>query len=166
MPESQLMSVVRMALTSNFLSQPTAHSVAHNSISRLFVTNPGFIDWINFMTQFSMPSAAAFAEATEKWGATDQKNQTAFNIATRTDAPIFDFFAQSSKFANQFASYMKSVQASHGTSLKHLLNGYDWEGLGEAVIVDVCAYFLSLQPPFLATYKLLLTVRTGWRIYL
>lgn len=128
-----------MALTSNFLSQPTSHNVAHNSISRLFVTNPGFMDWINFMTQFSMSTAAAFAEATEKWGATDQKNQTAFNIALRTDAPMFDYFAQSSESANQFASYMKSVQASYGTSLKHLLTGYNWESLGEAVIVDVCA---------------------------
>lgn len=84
-----------------------------------------------------MPAAAAFAEATEKWGVTDEKNQTAFNVANNTNVPLFDFFAQSPELANCFASYMKSVQASRGTSLQHLLTGFDWAGLGEAVIVDV-----------------------------
>lgn len=129
-----------MAMTSNFLSESAPHSVAHNAVSRLFVTNPGFMDWINFMAQFSMPTAAAFAEATEKWGTTDKKNQTAFNIATRIDKPFFDFFAQSPEASIQFASYMKNVQASTGTSLKHLLTGYDWESLGEALVVDVCSH--------------------------
>ncbi|KAL9044433.1 MAG: hypothetical protein Q9214_002428 [Letrouitia sp. 1 TL-2023] len=151
-PESQLRSVVRMAMTSNFLCQPSADSVAHNSVSRLFISNSGFIDWINFMTQFSAPTAAAFAEATEKWGTTDKKNQTAFNVASRTDEPLFDFFARSPKSAKQFASYMKSVQSSHGTSLNHLLTGYDWEGLGEAVVVDVggstCSSSVALAEAF------------------
>lgn len=126
-----------MAITSNFLCEPIPDNVAHNAVSALFVTNPRLLDWAKFMTQFSMPAAAAFVEATEKWGVTDQKNQTAFNVATDTNVPLFDFFAQSPELANCFASYMKSVQASYGTSLKHLLTGFDWTGLGEAVVVDV-----------------------------
>ena len=137
MPELQLKSVIRMAITSNFLCEPIPNYVAHNAVSTLFGSNSRLVDWLKFMTQFSMPAAAAFVEATEKWGVSDKKNQTAFNIATDTDLPLFDFFAQSPELANCFASYMKSVQASYGTSLQHLLTGFDWAGLGEAVIVDV-----------------------------
>ena len=126
-----------MAITSNFLCEPKPDIVAHNAVSALFVTNPSLVGWANFMTQYSMPTAAAFVEATEKWGVTDKKNQTAFNVATDTNAPLFDYFTQTPERANCFASYMKSVQASYGTSLKHLLTGFDWEGLGEAVVVDV-----------------------------
>ena len=129
-----------MALTSNFLSQPNLGNVAHNSISRLFVTDPSFTDWLDFMTQYSMPAAAAFAEATDKWGSTVEKDQTAFNVAAQTKLPFFEYFAKTSELSNRFASYMRSVQASSGTSLQHLLTGYDWESLeDEAVVVDVSA---------------------------
>lgn len=129
-----------MALTSNFLSRPNLRSVAHNSVSRLFLTDPGFVDWLGFMTQYSMPAAAAFAEATDKWGSTVEKDQTAFNVAAQTNVPFFEYFAKTSDLSNQFASYMRSVQASSGTSLHHLLTGYDWESLDEgAVVVDVSA---------------------------
>lgn len=135
-----------MAMTGNFLSQPNLESVAHNSVSRLFVMESGFMDWLNFMTKYSMPTAAAFAEATEKWGPTVEKTETAFNVATQTNGPFFEYFAKSSKLSNQFASYMRSVQASSGTSLQHLLTGYNWESLdGEAVVVDV-----SVQLPITA----------------
>ena len=129
-----------MALTSNFLSQPSLESVAHNSVSRLFVTDPGFVDWLNFMMHYSMPAAAAFADATEKWGSTVEKDQTAFNVAAQTNVPFFGYFAASSELSNQFSSYMRSVQANSGTSLQHLLTGFDWESLDdEAVVVDVSA---------------------------
>lgn len=89
------------------------------------------------MTQFSAPVAAAFGDATEKWGITNGKDQTAFNIAMETDVSFFDYFAKSTELSSTFASYMRSVQSSYGTSLNHLLTGFDWAGLGEAVVVDV-----------------------------
>ena len=55
----------------------------------------------------------------------------------KTDAPFFDYIAQRSDLASSFASYMQSVQSSYGTSLNHLLTGYDWANLGEALVVDV-----------------------------
>ena len=126
-----------MAITSNLLCEPVPGRVAHNAVSALFVTSPLLLDWSKFMTQFSMPAASAMLEATEKWGVTVAKNETAFNIATNTNEPLFDYFAKSPIVANQFASYMKSVQASYGTNLQHLVTGFDWASLGDAVVVDV-----------------------------
>ncbi|MCJ1366857.1 hypothetical protein MMC16_005987 [Acarospora aff. strigata] len=136
-PESQLKSIARMAMTSSLLSEPIPGEIAHNATSALFVANPNLFDWALFMTEASAPTAAKFAEATEKWGATDVKNQTAYNIAMATDLPFFDHIAKSPEMTKQFAGYMKNVTTSEGTSVKHLLNGFDWASLGEATIVDV-----------------------------
>ena len=137
MPELQLKSVVRMAITNNFLCEPVPDQIAHNAVSALFAKDPGLTSWIKFMTKFSAPVAAAFGDATEKWGVTSRKDQTAFNIAMDTDVPFFDYFAKSPELSSTFASYMRSVQSSYGTSLNHLLAGFDWAGLAEAVVVDV-----------------------------
>ncbi len=126
-----------MITTNNFLREPIPDSEANNAVSALFITNPGLMNWAKFMTQYSAPTAAAFVRATQNWGTTDRKGQTAFHVATDSTLPFFDFFAKTSELANCFASYMKSVQASYGTSLKHLLAGFDWADLGEALIVDV-----------------------------
>ncbi len=95
------------------------------------------------MTQYSIPAAAAFAEATAKWGSTVEKDQTAFDVAAPTNVPFFEYFAQSSQPSNQFASYMRGVQSSSGTSLRHLLTGYESYNLEsldeEAVVVHVSA---------------------------
>jgi hypothetical protein len=71
-----------MAMTSNLLCEPKEGEIAHNAVSKTFVSNPGLVDWALFMTQFSMPTAAKMVEATEKWGNTCKKNETAFNVVS------------------------------------------------------------------------------------
>lgn len=69
-----------------------------------------------------------------------KKNETAVIVAFSTDKP---FFAQSAELTGTFAAYMKIVQGRYGTSLKHLANGFDWEGLGEATVIDVSPALLT-----------------------
>ena len=153
-----------MAITSSFLCEPKPDNVSHNAVSTLFATTPSVIDWVKFMTEFSMPAAAAFVEATEKYGETAKKNETAFNIATRTDGSLFEYFAQSPERANQFAGYMKSVQNSYGTSLKHLVAGFDWGSFGNATVVDVGLLQTTAdRQKRLEPYS---SIRLGWRLHL
>ena len=135
-----------MTMTSNFLREPTPGELAHNATSSLFVNNPTLVDWALFMAEASAPTAAKLVEATEKWGATEEKNQTAFNIAMNSDLPYFDYLAKSPELTTRVAGYMKNVTTSEGTKVKHLLSGFDWASLGEATVVDVCYpvyYFIS-----------------------
>jgi 6-hydroxytryprostatin B O-methyltransferase len=140
-PEAQLKSVARMAMLSNFLREPIPGEVGHSATSALFVTNPGMLDWALYMAEMSAPGAMKLVEATEKWGTTLKKNQTAFNIARNTDLPYFDYVAKNPELGKKFSAYMRNVTSSEGTSLKHLVNGFDWAGLGDATIVDV--YFFT-----------------------
>ncbi|KAI4166339.1 MAG: hypothetical protein LQ342_000229 [Letrouitia transgressa] len=151
-PEVQLRSVARMAMTSNFLCEPKLGEISHNAVSAQFVTNPGMSDWALFMTQFSMPTAAKMVEASEKWGTTEKKNETAVNITFGTDLPLFDFIKSSPNMTKQFAAYMKNVTSSEGTNIRHLLAGFDWASLGEATVVDVggstCSASIALANAF------------------
>jgi 6-hydroxytryprostatin B O-methyltransferase len=126
-----------MAMLSNFLREPVPNEVAHSATSALFVTNPGMLDWALYMAEQSAPGAMKLVDATEKWGATEEKNQTAFNIARNTDLPFFDYIAKSPELSKKFSAYMRNVTSSEGSSLKHLVNGFDWASLGDATVVDV-----------------------------
>lgn len=136
-PLSQLKRIARMAMLHGFLREPSPGQVAHTPMSALLVTNPGMLDWALFMAEATAKGAARLVDATEKWGATESKTETAFNLACETDMPFFDYLAQEPDLRKKFATYMKNVTSSEGTKIDHLLNGFDWAGLGSGTVVDV-----------------------------
>lgn len=89
-PEAQLKSVCRMAITHDFLSEPDSDQVAHNAKSALLVSDDSFLNWAKFMTNYSLPTALRFPDAAQRWGQTEAKNQTAFQLAMGIDVPFFD----------------------------------------------------------------------------
>ncbi|KAL8747775.1 MAG: hypothetical protein Q9190_000381 [Brigantiaea leucoxantha] len=136
-PLNQLKSIARMAMTANFLREPVPGEVAHSSTSAAMIQNPLLYDWALFMTSTSAMMASQTVEATEKYGATDSKTQTTYNVWKDTDKPFFDSIKQSKELTRQFASYMKSVASGKGTHIQHLLTGYDWASLGKVTVVDL-----------------------------
>ncbi|ORY10494.1 sterigmatocystin 8-O-methyltransferase [Clohesyomyces aquaticus] len=133
----QLKTVARMAMTSALFCEPKPNHLAHTATSALLVTNESLHDWAVFMSEGTVPAASKLVEASERWPDSEQKNQTAYNIAFNTDLPFFDHLKTQPDKTRQFASYMKNVQKSEGTALRHLVNGFDWESLGKATVVDV-----------------------------
>ncbi|KAJ6127770.1 hypothetical protein N7471_008987 [Penicillium samsonianum] len=136
-PERQLQSVVRMAITSGCLCEPQPGEIAHNPVSRQFVTLPAYLGWIRFMTDFYMPVSAQMAEATEKWGESEQPTETAVNLAMNTPLSAFTFITRSREFNKLFGGYMKGVAASEGTAVRHLLEDYDWAQLNQGLVVHI-----------------------------
>ena len=126
-----------MAMLSGFLQEANPNELAHTACSALLVTNWSLLDWALFMAEESSLGAPKLVEATEKWGTTDSKTQTAFNLAKNTDLPFFDYLAQTPDVRKKFSLYMKNVTASEGTKIDHLVNGFDWASLGDATVVDV-----------------------------
>ncbi|TVY65610.1 O-methyltransferase aurJ, partial [Lachnellula suecica] len=136
-PVGRLRSVARMAMTGGILSEPQPEYVAHSRISKDFSERPTLVDWAVFMTKYSAPTAAKFAQATERWGDTSEKNQTAYNVAFNTDLPFFVHLTKSPERSAEFAGYMRSLGESEGTAFKHILTGFDWGSVGKATLVDV-----------------------------
>lgn len=167
-PEDQLRSVARMAISTNFLREVgNGNELAHNAVSAAFVRDPGLSDWALFMTGISMPVAGNFAAATKKWGSTTRKNETAMNLALGTDLPLFDFVKQSPELTRQFAAYMENVQRSDGMSVRHLAASYDWAALGDATVLDVSLIPLPLvvDTVMYSDGAELMRVLSDWRLY-
>jgi 6-hydroxytryprostatin B O-methyltransferase len=136
-PLATLKSVVRMAICMGFLSEDSPGVVSHSRVSAHFRENAALQDWAVFMAEATLPMALKLYEATEKFGTTQNKTETAFNLAMNTNLPFFDYLNQSPHLTKQFAGYMKSVTSTQGTAIKHLVEGFDWAGLGAAKVVDV-----------------------------
>lgn len=135
-----------MAMTNRIFCEPAADTVAHSPASALFVTDSSFHDWAEFMCEASVPAAAHLVEASKKWPNSRAKNETAYNVAFNTDLPFFDHLATLPDRTRQFAGYMKNVTSSEGTSIRHLLNGFDWGSVGTAQVIDVSHHTQDLTP--------------------
>ncbi|UNI24284.1 hypothetical protein JDV02_010042 [Purpureocillium takamizusanense] len=137
-PVTQLRRIARMAILHNFLSEPVEGQLAHSAASLLLVTDPKLVDWVLFMADATTLAAAKLAEATDRWGDTTSKTETAFNIAKKTDLGFFDYLAQTPELRAKFAAHMKNITVADGTKNEHLIAGFDWAGLPEgATVVDV-----------------------------
>jgi 6-hydroxytryprostatin B O-methyltransferase len=138
-PERTLQSVARMAMTAGFLCEKVIGQVSHTPLSASFATRPDLYSWMMYMANRTVPTMAKFVEATERWGDTTKKNETAYNLAMDTELTFFEHINSQSELNEEFGAYMKSQASSKsGTNVQFLLQGFDWAGLGEATIVDVC----------------------------
>ncbi|KAJ4422984.1 hypothetical protein N0V82_002378 [Gnomoniopsis sp. IMI 355080] len=136
-PVRQLESMARMAMASNFLCEPEPGRVAHSALSRYFAVNHAFPGWIRFMTGYYMPCAAKSISATEKWGETTNKHQTASNLAMDTTLSSFDFITQSKDLGRLFSGYMKGVHAGIATNVSQVVEDYSWASIGNGLVVHV-----------------------------
>ncbi|KAA8642771.1 hypothetical protein EYZ11_002931 [Aspergillus tanneri] len=136
-PVAQLRSIARMAMTAGFLAETQAGQLSHNSLSAAFVQNPSLVEWALFVAEGTASTASKLVEATEKFGITKEKTQTAYNLAKSTDLPFFDYLNSDARLAGQFAAYMKNITNTEATSIKHVLSAFDWQGLGKATVVDI-----------------------------
>ena len=79
-PLARLKSVARMSMTGGFLCEPEPNHLAHSRISAEFAVQRALQDWGTFIMRYSAPTAGCYTEATEKWGDTVRRDQTAYNI--------------------------------------------------------------------------------------
>lgn len=157
-PEATLRSVARMAMTANFLGETTEGHLSHNSLSAALVEDPNLLTWLSYMVNRTVPCMAAFVQATEKWPNSTKGNETAYNIAMKTELPFFDHLKSSPELGAEFGAYMKSQASVHsGASVNHLLHGFDWQALGKAKVVDVSIIYIYIYISSLRAGENLLT---------
>jgi hypothetical protein len=127
-----------MAMLSGLFTEPDPTLIAHSPLSMSFATDSRLRDWGAFITQYNAPIAHAMTAATEKWGDTYSKSETAFNEFAGTTDPFFEYMKKVPGMADLFARYMESLGLSEGARLEHLLEGFDWASLNDQThIVDV-----------------------------
>lgn len=137
-PKTTLRAVARMAITAGFLAEAPEGCLSHNALSSAIVEDRHLSHWLYYMGKFTVPLMGCLIPGVEKWGDSRQSNHTAYNIMENTDLPFFEFLKSRPDLSAEFDAYMESQAVMHsGTRIDHLLQGFDWAALGEAVVVDV-----------------------------
>lgn len=123
-------------------AEPSPGRIAHTPSSRQLVTSEHVRSWVGVRTEETGPAAFQLVAASKRWGTDSQEpDQTAFSHAhSNGELSRFDLLAlpENKHHEVRFAKLMKALQATEGYDLKHTVNGYDWQGLGDqALVVDV-----------------------------
>ena len=106
-------------------------------MSLLLATSPQILDYVSHSIGFSYPVSTKMVEATERYGETDKKTETAFNVAHETDLPMFAWLKGEPEHSARFGRLMGAMRAAPIYSVSHLVNGYDWTAMGSGKVVDV-----------------------------
>lgn len=134
--ECQMKRMLRHAMTNNLFYERRIGYVAHTAGSRMLL-HGGMKDWIGYCSKESFPASAKLLQAVEKYGASEEPHESAWNIANATDLPIFHYLEDHPDRAQRFARTMGAMTARDSYHVRHLINGYDWNSLGAATVVDV-----------------------------
>lgn len=130
--------MLRHAMTNRLFREPEPGRVAHTAASALLVRSKALNNWVGYTTEESFPVSAKVVEAYEKFGPSQKPNESAYNIAFNTDKPMFHHLAEFPDRERRFANTMVEMTSTEGYGVHHLLNGYPWEDIGKATVVDVC----------------------------
>ncbi|KIW32377.1 uncharacterized protein PV07_03929 [Cladophialophora immunda] len=136
-PEHQLRQIARMAMTNGVFREPSPNMLAHTPLSGKLATSPTFLETALFQAETTASTAVKMTEMTSKYGGSEKPNETAHNIAMETDLPFFAYLSKNPKIAARLQAAMKFVGGAEETHTAHLIQMFDWAGLGEAEVVDV-----------------------------
>ena len=85
------------------------------------------------------PTNAKWSEAMQRFPNSQGLDEAPFAVAFDYMEPggFFQYLAEREEPQKRFFRAMKGVGMAHGADYGHLANGYDWEKLGKATVVDV-----------------------------
>lgn len=134
---AQIRRIVRTTATAGFLCEPQPDHVAHTPLSIQFVKRPSCLDAIMFMAETVAPSALHMAEAARRAARYQQTGASAFQIATNSSVSLAAACEKDAKLQRRAGAFQRLVAASKAAAVAQLLSTMDWEGLGQATVVEV-----------------------------
>lgn len=145
-PEAQLLRVVRMMATVEFLREPQSDHVAHSALSAEFVTQPSLLDAAMFLSETAAPAAMHMAEATRRFGDSQQRNESGYNVAFNTTGTFSGMCEQRPKLQRQWPAYLRHGTGEADDGVMDILTRFDWHSLNMATVVEVRIFIEYITP--------------------
>jgi O6-methylguanine-DNA--protein-cysteine methyltransferase len=137
LPETQLKAIVRQSAMNRILREVDHNRVAHTASSAMLLRNRPMLDWYGHCVEELFPASAKTAEALEIYKDSSEAADSAFSLAFKTSESIYAFLEKHPDRQARFFGAMEGVGKDPGHSLDHVVNGYPWTELKDAVVVDV-----------------------------
>ena len=126
-----------MAMTNGLFTLPFPDRIAHSATSLLLSTSIEFSGWATYVSDQIFDASTKLPEATKRWGRSEETFHSAFNEAFATAVPFPAYLAKNPAMGKVLGNFLKATEMVDANSSRHLVNGFDWETLGEATVVDV-----------------------------
>lgn len=147
-PHTQLARVVRLTATRGFLHEPQTNHVAHTHLSAQFIENRSLLDATVFLAEFAAPAALQMSSATQRFGASANPAESAFNLALGTPEPFHRVRREQSKVRRQWSAYWSHITGAHAEDeVVDALMRLSWSNLGNACVVEASVARLGLSSP-------------------
>lgn len=130
-------------MTNDIFCEPEPNQVAHTSLSALIVNDKPVWGAIGNHTGIVSPAVSKLVGLTEKRGGSEEANESSFNVAFNTPMRALEWIMGDPVKSERFAESMKSGHQSGLYNITHLVNGFNWEGLGDGLVVDVFHHLSS-----------------------
>lgn len=134
--ESQRTRILRMLMTQHVFHEPVVGHVSHTAMSKL-LTVPSVRDGIGYVVEEGFIGASRTSETAERYRGSQERNHAPWNVGHGIDLPTFEFFETNPKRMARFFGNMENMGGQDAYNIRHLVEGYDWTGLGNAKVVDV-----------------------------
>ena len=137
--EHRVGAVLRQAAMNKIFYEDSLNHVVHTAISSILVKDPMMWDWVGHFTEEGFPSNAAWSKAMQKYPNATELSETPFSVAFDYNKPggFFQYTAENEESQKRFFGAMKGVGMAPGVDHSHVANGYDWNKLGKATVIDV-----------------------------
>ncbi|KAF2087434.1 S-adenosyl-L-methionine-dependent methyltransferase [Saccharata proteae CBS 121410] len=133
----QVKRVLRHAMTNNIFMEKREGYVSHSATSKALLTDKSIRAWVSSCTELFTRSSTGLVEATERWGWSEKRNETPFNISYQTDLGLFEWWTEHPEKGARFATSLKGMAQDEVYSFQHMADGFDWQSLGNALVVDI-----------------------------
>lgn len=102
------------------------------------MTVPGPRDLTYFATLDSTLWAASYLDTFDKWGPSEEPNETAFNYVSGSTLPVYKAWESDPVRGPRFGRAMDGFQSTSVYHTDHIVNGWDWHLLPPgSTVVDV-----------------------------
>lgn len=146
---TNLRRLIRHAMTNFIFQEPRVGYVAHTSSSRLLAEDVQLQAWVGFFSEDLLGPVMKTVDAMDRWPDSQEPRNTGFQVANNTQDNFFEWFAKNPDRLGRYGTALAANAASEGYHVKHVVETYPWDNLGEATIVDVSSSCL------LGSYKLM-----------
>ncbi len=137
--EHRVSSVIRQAMTNRIFREDRLDHVVHTAMSAILVKDPVMWDWVGHFVEEAYRTSASWTEAMLRYPNSQEPSESPFAVAFRDTAPegFFKYLADNDVPQARFFGAMKGVGTAPGLQHHHIANGYAWDKLGSATVVDV-----------------------------
>uniref|UniRef100_A0A8H7K9W8 O-methyltransferase domain-containing protein n=1 Tax=Bionectria ochroleuca TaxID=29856 RepID=A0A8H7K9W8_BIOOC len=138
-PEIQIRRIVRTTATIGLLCEPQPNYVAHTPLSIQFLKRPSLFDALMFATDTIIPTSQSMAEATRQEVEHSEIIKSPFQIATHFSSALPVACKADTRLLRRSCAFQRLDSLSKAKALTKLLSPIDWEGLGQATVVEINA---------------------------